>query len=466
MERLDVVVAPERANIEAAIHFARYAIGTGLVKGRRVLDIACGEGYGSYLLKTAGADYVAGVDISNESVERARQSFGADGLEYFTSDAKDLRNHFSENSFDLVISVETIEHVENPVGFLEDLRRLVKPDGVIIISCPNDHWYYPDEAQSNPYHRRKYRLNEFQDLCISVLGEDVRWSVGTCVFGFASTPLDPVTSYSKVPKTWMNFQEISGAYLVAGGREQGMDAAQSSYFVGVWNAPRHVAGGAVFPLSMDAYEGMVQAQYGIKPFEAIQISLEAAVSTARAEAAAAQANAAAASLEADAVRAEVIAAQAEATAARVDAVAARAEAAAAHADGETVRQALVTIGLEAGVASDAQASTLSLVQELENVLKATKRERRRLGLMFHATQVEGEAVQHALRVKNEMVEHLQRTQREAELHHEATQRALEEECNRYRIGYERYIRLRKVLPAGLRSWIVRTVKAMRGQGER
>lgn len=445
MERLDVLVAPERANIEAAIHFARYAIGTGLVKGRRVLDIACGEGYGSYLLKTAGADYVAGVDISNESVERARQSFGADGLEYFTSDAKDLRNHFLENSFDLVISVETIEHVENPVGFLEDLRRLVKPDGVIIISCPNDHWYYPDEAQSNPYHRRKYRLNEFQDLCISVLGEDVRWSVGTCVFGFASTPLDPVTSYSKVPKTWMSFQEISSAYLVAGGREQSMEAGQSSYFVGVWNAPRHVAGGAVFPLSMDAYEGMVQAQYGIKPFEAIQINLEAAVSTAKAEAAAAQA---------------------EATAARVDAAAARAQAAAAEADAETVRQALVTIGLEAGVASDAQASTLSLVQELENVLKITKRERRRLGLMFHATKVESDAVQHALRVKNEMVEHLQRTQREAELHHEATQHALEEECSRYRIGYERYIRLRKVLPAGLRSWIVRTVKAIRGQGER
>lgn len=398
MERLDVAVAPERANIEAAIHFARYAIAKGLVKGKRVLDIACGEGYGSYLLKQAGAESVVGVDISAESVMRARRSFATEGLEYVASDAKNLETLFAENSFDLVISVETIEHVEDPVDFLKNLKRLTQPDGVLIVSCPNDHWYYPDADQSNPYHRRKYRIDEFQNLCVPVLGTNVQWSIGTGVFGFASTPLNPETSYEKLPNTWMSFQDIPGAYLVHGENDLSVSATQSSYFVGVWNAPGHVNGGAVFPLAMELYEGVVQAQYGFNWFESVKADLQHAVEAARAECFA-------------------------------------------------VRQALLGAGADSGISRDADVSTLSLVQELEGVLKATRNERRRLGLMLHATQVENDVVQRALQAK-----------------YETERREIQEECNRYRVGYERYVRLSKLFPPAFRSWLVKVVKSMRGQG--
>ncbi len=260
MERLDIGVRPERPNIEAAIHFARYAIAKNLVRDKRVLDIACGEGYGSYLLKQAGAAHVTGVDVSKESVAKAENLFSGDGLEFKAANAVCLDTLFSENEFDVVVSLETIEHLDDPASFLKSLKRLVKREGVILLSCPNDHWYYSEDELTNPYHQRKYRLDEFQKLSTEVLGSNVRWSVGTGVFGFGSTPLSACETYSPVPGTWMSYMDVESSYLVNGEAELATSATQCSYFIGVWNAPNWTTGLAVFPLSMDEYAKLVVAQ--------------------------------------------------------------------------------------------------------------------------------------------------------------------------------------------------------------
>ncbi|MNJ12101.1 putative S-adenosylmethionine-dependent methyltransferase [compost metagenome] len=259
MERLDINSAPERANIEASIHFARYSVATPFVKDKRVLDIACGEGYGSYLLKQAGAGEVVGVDVFADAVNRAARSFGGPGIEFIAADATTIEDRFPAEYFDVIVSCETIEHIEDPATYLQSLKRVAKKDAIIIISCPNDYWYFPEEHQRNPYHLRKYRLEEFQQLAVGVLGDNVNWSIGTAVFGFGSTSLDIERDYETVPDSWMKFNPAQGAYLVNGGEKPEFNAENCSYYFGIWNAPEITNGAAVFPVSMDAYARMVQA---------------------------------------------------------------------------------------------------------------------------------------------------------------------------------------------------------------
>jgi len=262
MERLDINSAPERANIEASIHFARYSVATPFVKNKRVLDIACGEGYGSYLLKQAGAEEVVGVDVFTDAVNRATHSFGGPGIEFIAADATTIEGRFPAEHFDVIVSCETIEHIEDPVAYLHSLKRIAKKDAIIIISCPNDYWYFPEEHQSNPYHLRKYRFEEFQELASSVLGDNVNWSIGTAVFGFGSTSLDIERDYETVPDSWMKFNSVQGAYLVNGGEKREFNPENCSYYFGIWNASEITNGAAVFPVNMDVYARMVQAMDG------------------------------------------------------------------------------------------------------------------------------------------------------------------------------------------------------------
>ncbi|MEG0002860.1 MAG: methyltransferase domain-containing protein [Comamonas sp.] len=272
MERLDTSLAPERPNIEASIHFARYAIATPFVQGKKVLDIACGEGYGSHLLKQAGAKQVVGVDVSDEAVNRAKKSFSAPGVEFMATDAASVEREFPLEYFDVVVSCETIEHIQDPARYLQSLKNVAKKDAVFIISCPNDYWYFPEDHQRNPYHVRKYNFEEFKELTVGILGNNVSWSVGTAVMGFGSTPLDVKKDYEPVPASWMSFKQLGGAYLVNGSGELEVTAANCSYFFGVWNAADAPSGAAVFPVSMDSYARMVQAmesEPAVHPHEAL-----------------------------------------------------------------------------------------------------------------------------------------------------------------------------------------------------
>jgi len=262
LERLDITSVPEMPDIEASIHFARYAIAMSLVKDKKVLDIACGEGYGSYLFKRAGAKEVVGVDVSADAINRARKSFEASGIKFVLADAAIIEERYSAEYFDVVVSCETIEHIDNPNIYLQSLKKLAKKDALFIITCPNDYWYYPEDHQNNPYHLRKYRFKEFQKLATSVLGENVTWSIGTAVFGFGSTPMDVRQGYVPIPDSWMSFREIDGAYLVNGGDEQKFSDSNCSYFIGVWNAAEMPIGTAVFPVSMDCYSRMLPAMDG------------------------------------------------------------------------------------------------------------------------------------------------------------------------------------------------------------
>ena len=139
-------------------HIARYRFAKDFVHGKRVLDIACGEGYGSAGLLKAGAVSVIGVDISPDICEHARRRYGVDTR---MGDAQTIP--LPDQSIDLVVSFETIEHVDSPVTFLDECTRVLVPEGMLIVSTPNRPVYSSDGRQ-NPFHRMEFDANEFIGL--------------------------------------------------------------------------------------------------------------------------------------------------------------------------------------------------------------------------------------------------------------------------------------------------------------
>lgn len=133
MERLDLDMKPAHPLEEAAIHLARYANILNHIKDKTVLDLACGEGYGSALLMQYGAKKVVGVDISVETIEKAKQLFGSTGAEYIAGDAQTVAQLLGESVFDVVVSIETIEHVQDPEALLKTMKKVAKEDAIFTL---------------------------------------------------------------------------------------------------------------------------------------------------------------------------------------------------------------------------------------------------------------------------------------------------------------------------------------------
>ena len=153
---------PEVKGQIAHEHLHRYALARDVVKGKTVLDIASGEGYGSSLLADQAAS-VTGVDISEESITHATVRYGhQSNLRFLRGSCEAIP--CPDASFDVVVSFETIEHIDDPEGFLHEVRRVLKPDGVFLVSTPNCDVYNHGSSEKNPYHRREMSPLEFRTI--------------------------------------------------------------------------------------------------------------------------------------------------------------------------------------------------------------------------------------------------------------------------------------------------------------
>jgi SAM-dependent methyltransferase len=138
-----------------AEHFARYRYAASQVKGKRVLDAGCGMAYGSALLREAGAASVVGIDIATSVLDAVRDDM-PDGVELCAGDVTSL--DLPDDSFDVVVCFELIEHVEQQDRAVAELRRVLTADGLLIISSPNRKAYVP----GNPYHVHEYEPEELR----------------------------------------------------------------------------------------------------------------------------------------------------------------------------------------------------------------------------------------------------------------------------------------------------------------
>jgi ubiquinone/menaquinone biosynthesis C-methylase UbiE len=136
-------------------HVHRYAFGCRFVAKKRVLDIACGEGFGSAALQKAGAAQVIGIDISDSACLHARTKYGVDAR---PGTAEQIP--LPDGTVDVVVSFETIEHVPNPERFLDECVRVLTPGGMLVISTPNKGIYCLG-ASANPHHCSEMTEKEF-----------------------------------------------------------------------------------------------------------------------------------------------------------------------------------------------------------------------------------------------------------------------------------------------------------------
>ncbi len=142
-------------------HVYRYRFAKDFARGKRVLDIACGEGYGSQALARAGAAHVIGIDIAPDVCEHARRKYGLDAR---VGDAE--RIPLPDRSIDLTVSFETLEHVADPPAFLEECARVLVADGTLVVSTPNRP-VYTGEGTRNPFHQVEYDVDEFRQLLLA-----------------------------------------------------------------------------------------------------------------------------------------------------------------------------------------------------------------------------------------------------------------------------------------------------------
>ena len=152
---------PECVREIAYEHWHRYAWAATLLSGKRVLDAACGEGYGSHLL-SRHADRVTGIDLSAEAIEHARARYASERLEFRQGDVTSL--DLADDSMDVVVSFETLEHLEAQDEMLGEFRRVLRPAGCLLISSPDKKTYSDDTGYQNPYHARELYRDQFEAL--------------------------------------------------------------------------------------------------------------------------------------------------------------------------------------------------------------------------------------------------------------------------------------------------------------
>lgn len=141
-------------------HLSRYNFVKNFIRKKNyVLDLGCRIGDGTYILKDL-CKIIVGVDIDKKALDYAKNYYFAENIRYFISDACNLS--FKSNSFDVVVSLEVIEHILNQDRFLLEIKRVLKNNGIAIISTPNRDIIKIQGSTSNPTHIKELSFKEFK----------------------------------------------------------------------------------------------------------------------------------------------------------------------------------------------------------------------------------------------------------------------------------------------------------------
>jgi SAM-dependent methyltransferase len=127
-----------------------------------VLDLASGEGYGSNLLARQ-ATFVCGVDIDDRAVQHAAEKYRRPNLHFLQGDIARVPIA-EERSFDVIVCFEAIEHIQEHDKLLQEVTRLLKPEGLFIVSTPNKEVYRAGPEEPNPFHVKELTFEEFRSL--------------------------------------------------------------------------------------------------------------------------------------------------------------------------------------------------------------------------------------------------------------------------------------------------------------
>lgn len=156
-ERLETFITNETMTE----HLHRYALAMEFIAGKKVLDIACGEGYGTNLMAKK-ASHVTGVDIEATIISNAKKKYSKQNIEFITGSIENIPA--TDNQFDVVVCFETLEHTAEHSKMLAEIKRVLQTDGFLIISTPDKLNYTDNTGYKNPFHIKELYENEFKDL--------------------------------------------------------------------------------------------------------------------------------------------------------------------------------------------------------------------------------------------------------------------------------------------------------------
>jgi 2-polyprenyl-3-methyl-5-hydroxy-6-metoxy-1,4-benzoquinol methylase len=152
----------EIANEDTVYHLHRYAIPMDYITGKIVVDIASGEGYGSNLMAVK-AKLVYGIDISEEAILFATEKYNTTtNLNFRVGTVENIP--LDDHIADVLVSFETLEHTGKHHEMISEIKRVLKPDGIVIISSPDKANYSDRYNRVNPFHVKELYFTEFKDL--------------------------------------------------------------------------------------------------------------------------------------------------------------------------------------------------------------------------------------------------------------------------------------------------------------
>jgi ubiquinone/menaquinone biosynthesis C-methylase UbiE len=155
---------PSKSGVIALQHYHRYEFALHLIDFSKkvVLDIACGEGYGANIL-AARAEKVYGVDISEEAIDSAKKIYADERMEFLLGSVTNIP--IPDRSIDIVVSFETIEHHDKHLEMMTEVKRVLKDNGVLVISTPDKGYYEKHLPQlKNEFHVKELYKHEFESL--------------------------------------------------------------------------------------------------------------------------------------------------------------------------------------------------------------------------------------------------------------------------------------------------------------
>lgn len=140
-----------------AEHITRYLAAKPIIEDKVVLDIASGSGYGTKILAES-AKYVYGVDVNETAINYSKKHYSGKNIEYLVGDGESIP--LGDASVDIVVTFETIEHIKDYKKFLKEVSRVLKKDGLLILSTPNDIEF----AEGNHFHLHEFEYDELVSL--------------------------------------------------------------------------------------------------------------------------------------------------------------------------------------------------------------------------------------------------------------------------------------------------------------
>jgi SAM-dependent methyltransferase len=201
-------------------HLHRYEFASRFVAGKRVLDLASGEGYGAAILARQAA-LVVGVELDAEAVAHSRTSYSRPNLTFEHGSMLDLGAH-DDGAFDAVVCYEAIEHIEEQRDLVGQVDRVLAHEGVFITSTPDRETYNASIHEANPFHVRELSQAELLDLLRPPFEHVALWGQngigGSRLYPLGEGAADVPTREQIVVRRdedWLTLEEAQPMYLVA-----------------------------------------------------------------------------------------------------------------------------------------------------------------------------------------------------------------------------------------------------------